>query len=84
MIRILWCFFRMIPPPVYGAAGFADEPVFVDHYKNGKLIAAYSGWVTSEWWEFDNPDGFSRFVIRKPGTSAQTPRRGYVPDTGVR
>ena len=66
------------------APGFADGPVLVDHYKNGKLIATYSGWVTSEWCEFDNPDGFSRFVIRKQGTTAQTPRRGYVPDTGVR
>lgn len=66
------------------APGFADGPVLVDHYKNGKLIATYSGWVTSEWCEFDNPDGFSRFVIRKQGTTTQTPRRGYVPDTGVR
>ena len=65
------------------APGFPDGPVQVDHYKNGKLIATYNGWVTSEWCTFDNPDGYSTFVIRKPGTNAQTAKRAYVPNTGV-
>ena len=65
------------------APGFADGPVQVDHYKNGKLIATYNGWVTSEWCTFDNPDGYSTFVIRKPGTNAQNAKRAYVPNTGV-
>ena len=66
------------------ALGFSDGAVLVDHYKNGKLIATYNGWVTWEWCEFDNPDGFSTFVIRKPGTTAQTTKRAYVPNTGVK
>ena len=65
------------------APGFPDGPVLVDHYKNGKLIATYNGWVTSEWCTFDNPDGYSTFVIRKQGTNAQTAKRAYVPNTGV-
>ena len=65
------------------APGFPDGPVQVDHYKNGKLIATYNGWVTAEWCTFDNPDGYSTFVIRKPGTNAQDAKRAYVPNTGV-
>ena len=65
------------------APGFADGPVQVDHYKNGKLIATYNGWVTSEWCTFDNPDGYSTFVMRKPGTNAQNAKRAYVPNTGI-
>ena len=40
-------------------------------------------WVTSEWCTFDNQDGYSTFVIRKPGTNAQNAKRAYVPNTGV-
>ena len=40
-------------------------------------------WVTAEWCTFDNPDGYSTFVIRKPGTNAQNAKRAYVPNTGV-
>ena len=40
-------------------------------------------WVTSEWCTFDNPDGYSTFVIRKPGTNVQNAKRAYVPNTGV-
>ncbi len=65
------------------APGFPDGAVLVDHYKNGKLIATYNGWVTSEWCTFDNPDGYSTFVIRKPGTNAQNAKRAYVANTGV-
>ena len=65
------------------APGFPDGPVQVDHYKNGKLIVTYNGWVTAEWCTFDNPDGYSTFVIRKPGTNAQNAKRAYVPNTGV-
>ena len=65
------------------APRFPDGPVLVDHYKNGKLIANYNGWVTSKWCTFDNPDGYSTFVIRKQGTNAQTAKRAYVPNTGI-
>ena len=40
-------------------------------------------WVTAEWCTFDNPDGYSTFVIRKLGTNVQNPKRAYVPNTGV-
>ena len=64
------------------APGFPDGPVLVTT-RTVKLIVTYNGWVTSEWCTFDNPDGYSTFVIRKPGTNAQNPKRAYVPNTGV-
>ncbi len=52
--------------------GMSDGAYVIDHYKNGKYIASYNGSAQSGILYFSNPDGFSTFVVRKPGATNRT------------